>query len=103
TGEGRGGGKLRCHWGRRDFKKKNSVSFSPTSQAVNWSRPLAPKTVRAGHYRCLRCAVLFFFKAEDGIRDSSVTGVQTCALPISSLAVDTARGSPKSGHGGSSG
>src|SRR5437763_8898225 len=28
-----------------------------------------------------RCAV-FFFQAEDGIRDTSVTGVQTCALPI---------------------
>src|SRR5260370_14183068 len=29
------------------------------------------------------CAYLvFFFQAEDGIRDSSVTGVQTCALPI---------------------
>src|SRR5207237_7412788 len=27
-------------------------------------------------------AVFFFFQAEDGIRDSSVTGVQTCALPI---------------------
>src|SRR5260370_6665946 len=27
----------------------------------------------------------FFFQAEDGIRDSSVTGVQTCALPISYL------------------
>src|SRR5260370_26446870 len=27
--------------------------------------------------------VCFFFQAEDGIRDSSVTGVQTCALPIS--------------------
>src|SRR5260370_37326845 len=27
----------------------------------------------------------FFFQAEDGIRDSSVTGVQTCALPISRL------------------
>src|SRR5260370_40143159 len=27
----------------------------------------------------------FFFQAEDGIRDSSVTGVQTCALPISPL------------------
>src|SRR5260370_15872555 len=26
----------------------------------------------------------FFIQAEDGIRDSSVTGVQTCALPISS-------------------
>ena len=24
----------------------------------------------------------FFFQAEDGIRDSPVTGVQTCALPI---------------------
>src|SRR6266498_187496 len=30
--------------------------------------------VRAGH---------FFFQAEDGIRDADVTGVQTCALPIS--------------------
>src|SRR5437867_9018264 len=26
----------------------------------------------------------FFFQAEDGIRDRTVTGVQTCALPISS-------------------
>src|SRR2546429_7320182 len=25
----------------------------------------------------------FFFQAEDGIRDVAVTGVQTCALPIS--------------------
>src|SRR5690606_40073879 len=28
----------------------------------------------------------FFFRAEDGIRDFHVTGVQTCALPISSSA-----------------
>src|SRR5690606_39936440 len=27
---------------------------------------------------------VFFFQAEDGIRDFHVTGVQTCALPISS-------------------
>src|SRR5438132_3042453 len=27
----------------------------------------------------------FFFQAEDGIRDHCVTGVQTCALPISFL------------------
>src|SRR5699024_12139315 len=26
--------------------------------------------------------LFFFFKAEDGIRDRNVTGVQTCALPI---------------------
>src|SRR5256885_10774962 len=29
----------------------------------------------------------FFFQAEDGIRDYKVTGVQTCALPISPAAV----------------
>src|SRR2546429_2172546 len=29
--------------------------------------------------------VCFFFQAEDGIRDVAVTGVQTCALPISLL------------------
>src|SRR5439155_6724899 len=28
--------------------------------------------------------VVFFFQAEDGIRDGHVTGVQTCALPICS-------------------
>src|SRR3989454_10332867 len=27
----------------------------------------------------------FFFQAEDGIRDYKVTGVQTCALPISTI------------------
>src|SRR5699024_11758305 len=27
----------------------------------------------------------FFFQAEDGIRDRNVTGVQTCALPISAM------------------
>ena len=27
----------------------------------------------------------FFFQAEDGIRDRDVTGVQTCALPISEV------------------
>src|SRR2546426_692905 len=31
--------------------------------------------------------VFFFFQAEDGIRDYKVTGVQTCALPISQLSV----------------
>ena len=31
---------------------------------------------------CFFC-FFFFFQAEDGIRDDLVTGVQTCALPIS--------------------
>src|SRR2546430_8893501 len=33
--------------------------------------------------RCWHIVVFFFFQAEDGIRDLTVTGVQTCALPIS--------------------
>src|SRR5687767_15559291 len=33
--------------------------------------------------RILVIILLFFFQAEDGIRDKLVTGVQTCALPIS--------------------
>src|SRR2546429_7298525 len=32
---------------------------------------------------CSRWCLFFFFQAEDGIRDVAVTGVQTCALPIS--------------------
>src|SRR5260370_5157623 len=34
--------------------------------------------------------IIFFFQAEDGIRYSSVTGVQTCALPISKKAATQA-------------
>src|SRR6266702_5510111 len=36
--------------------------------------------------------VFFFFQAEDGIRDGHVTGVQTCALPISGLLEGTQYG-----------
>src|SRR5215475_14081676 len=45
---------------------------------------------RSGHRVLI---VFFFFQAEDGIRDFHVTGVQTCALPIS-RATASARGSP---------
>src|SRR2546430_8633411 len=34
--------------------------------------------------------LFFFFQAEDGIRDLTVTGVQTCALPIYSKAAANA-------------
>src|SRR5690348_17585361 len=39
---------------------------------------------------------VFFFQAEDGIRDGRVTGVQTCALPISDRVL---RVDPDSGRG----
>src|SRR2546430_13355688 len=32
--------------------------------------------------------LFFFFQAEDGIRDLTVTGVQTCALPICGVSAD---------------
>src|SRR5690554_7488259 len=40
--------------------------------------------------------LFFFFQAEDGIRDADVTGVQTCALPISSLRIDPVYREPNS-------
>src|SRR2546427_1643876 len=54
--------------------------------------------------------VFFFFQAEDGIRDLTVTGVQTCALPIcggptnsthlfATLAYQTGLASSKLGEG----
>src|SRR5690625_7784226 len=36
--------------------------------------------------------MIFFFQAEDGIRDGHVTGVQTCALPISDVETALADG-----------
>src|SRR5260370_12744954 len=41
------------------------------------------------------CLSVFFFQAEDGIRDSSVTGVQTCALPISGVSSGRNASAPK--------
>src|SRR5256885_10814549 len=43
--------------------------------------------------------IFFFFQAEDGIRDYKVTGVQTCALPISASCRDRARGSRGAARG----
>src|SRR2546425_13103667 len=41
-----------------------------------------------------RTAVTLFFQAEDGIRDKLVTGVQTCALPISRAGAQSCGGPP---------
>src|SRR5438105_9187648 len=40
-------------------------------------------TLRDTASACGKVVRFFFFQAEDGIRDPLVTGVQTCALPIS--------------------
>src|SRR2546430_5526082 len=47
---------------------------------------VARDLMRAHYHRCRgHWTDFFFFQAEDGIRDLTVTGVQTCALPISFL------------------
>src|SRR5699024_556499 len=46
----------------------------------------------APHYH--EISFVFFFQAEDGIRDRNVTGVQTCALPISLKPVKDTAHSP---------
>src|SRR5258707_8683159 len=45
---------------------------------------MQPSVCTACVSHCCACVIFFFFQAEDGIRDIGVTGVQTCALPISS-------------------
>src|SRR5437016_9287882 len=44
--------------------------------------PILDRRSYFGVDRCKTLRCFFFFQAEDGIRDWSVTGVQTCALPI---------------------
>src|SRR5260370_15845180 len=49
----------------------------------NWSvRPFEDVSPNLQAKIVAKNRTFFFFQAEDGIRDSSVTGVQTCALPI---------------------
>src|SRR5256885_10584811 len=44
---------------------------------------VSTKVAIVGGRAAVRRVFVFFFQAEDGIRDYKVTGVQTCALPIS--------------------
>src|SRR5256885_5749899 len=53
-------------------------------EAVDRLKGLNRDQAAGGGEESMRGAVfVFFFQAEDGIRDYKVTGVQTCALPIS--------------------
>src|SRR5688572_27814456 len=45
-----------------------------------------------GRYGICNIIGFFFFQAEDGIRDLTVTGVHTCALPICERTIPLARG-----------
>src|SRR5437016_1442729 len=49
---------------------------------ASMSTPISAAIIFTVRSEWPRCLCFFFFQAEDGIRDWSVTGVQTCALPI---------------------
>src|SRR2546430_6136307 len=55
--------------------------FDP-SGVVRTDGQAADLAAHPGLRPLLECGVLCFVQAEDGIRDLTVTGVQTCALPI---------------------
>src|SRR5256885_13000345 len=57
--------RVNCTWGAAKFLSVSApVALVCPTEAARFSR------------------IVFFFQAEDGIRDYKVTGVQTCALPI---------------------
>src|SRR2546430_5589740 len=58
----------------------------------NTTRHRKRNTISCKHTTLHRCKdIYFFFQAEDGIRDLTVTGVQTCALPIFKMEVERKR------------
>src|SRR5260370_661048 len=59
------------------------VLFKFLNRVLHRPQVVEPQTKRQLHEYLWNARLpWFFFQAEDGIRDSSVTGVQTCALPI---------------------
>ena len=58
------------------------LSVSIGAQTVKWRDIYTVKKKDTIFGIANKYGLSFFFQAEDGIRISSVTGVQTCALPI---------------------
>src|SRR2546429_7237442 len=67
-----------CRLIGHDSESLCSIVRLRLSEVNRWSEWLV-----AGDLYCDVHFLFFFFQAEDGIRDVAVTGVQTCALPIS--------------------
>src|SRR5215470_17862999 len=81
--------------GRRIIKKKKKAARRKHSEAAGLTETSTSQyreQVATTCYVCEKCLgsysnsqgpnSVFFFQAEDGIRGATVTGVQTCALPI---------------------
>src|SRR5215217_6878401 len=73
--ERRVGKECRSRWSPYHYKKNDMLN----DLHIGHLRNSPAVSLSGGELLC----VVFFFQAEDGIRDIGVTGVQTCALPIS--------------------
>src|SRR5687768_5662372 len=78
------------------------VSSFVQLQPMDWNRESGKRgvTYRDGQGK-EQFHEVFFFQAEDGIRDVAVTGVQTCALPICAEHTGNRSRSAYVGNGGS--
>src|SRR5437763_1426441 len=66
------------------YTKQCIFSFTrPSTSHIPHRSHVPPRSNLPLSFKFSSPFVSFFFQAEDGIRDTSVTGVQTCALPIS--------------------
>src|SRR2546430_1938613 len=65
-----------------DIVGDRSLEPVPADQPLIVFRGRPPEDVVRVWTVVLQARFVFFFQAEDGIRDLTVTGVQTCALPI---------------------
>src|SRR6202167_961884 len=95
--ERRVGKECRSRWAPYHLKKKKQIVRRIGAPIDASSLRGFPRSVTLACVRCLEAdyawprlaqhaghvSQFFFFQAEDGIRDRLVTGVQTCALPIS--------------------
>src|SRR5256886_6864547 len=66
---------------------RGNVNLGGRTERVLGGRAIG-RSREKGTYAVVRLVLFFFFQAEDGIRDLTVTGVQTCALPISDVKPD---------------
>src|SRR5437868_7346102 len=67
-------------YSKRNVYDGDDVAREGNRDEINYVREINARYFNSAYIRCLIC--IFFFQAEDGIRDRNVTGVQTCALPI---------------------
>src|SRR5471032_2444409 len=91
--ERRVGKECRSRWSPYHYKKKalmeailvgvgTAIAHNPPLTVRRVAPPQPVRFVIDLKGRLGADVIIFFFQAEDGIRDRDVTGVQTCALPI---------------------